>query len=157
MTLSHPNTGMVVVTDLIDSVSNIHPSRKKPVGERLANWALAETYKKSGIIYKSPQYSSMSKEKDKITLQFSNVPSSLICTGKSITGFFIAGADQAWAAADAKIENNKIIVSSKVVKDPVQVRYGFGNTIIGNIASKEGLPLCPFRTDGWVVDQSLSN
>lgn len=157
LTMSHPNTGMVVITDLIDSVSNIHPSRKKPVGERLANWALAETYKKSGISYKSPQYVSMQVLKDKISLQISNASNGLVSTGKSISGFFIAGADQVWVAADAKIENDRIIVSSKQVKEPVQVRYGFGNTIIGNIASKEGLPLCPFRTDRWVVDQSAGN
>lgn len=148
-TMTHPNTGMVVITDLIDSVTNIHPSRKKPVGERLANWALAETYKQAVKAYKSPQFSSMEKQKEKIVLQFSNLNSNLVCTGKTITGFYIAAADQVWVAADAKIENNKIIVSSKQVKDPVQVRYGFGNTIVGNIGTQDGLPLCPFRTDSW--------
>lgn len=52
--MNFPNTGMVVVTDLIDSVTNIHPSNKHDVAYRLANWALAETYKQKGIAYKSP-------------------------------------------------------------------------------------------------------
>jgi hypothetical protein len=30
--------------------------------------------------------------------------------------------------------------------DPVHVRFGFDNTIIGNVFSKEGLPFCSFRT-----------
>ena len=41
-----------------------------------------------------------------------------------------------------------------MLHQPAQVRYAFGNTIIGNVFSKEGLPLCPFRTDDWEVDQS---
>jgi hypothetical protein len=36
--------------------------------------------------------------------------------------------------------------------EPAQVRYAFGNTSIGNVFSKEGLPLCPFRTDDYEVD-----
>ena len=58
-TLSHPNTGMVVTTDLIDSVTNIHPSHKREVGNRLANWALAETYRRPKMMYKSPEFKSI--------------------------------------------------------------------------------------------------
>jgi sialate O-acetylesterase len=40
------------------------------------------------------------------------------------------------------------------VKEPVAVRYAFSNTAVGNIFSKEGLPLAPFRADDWEVDTS---
>ena len=33
-TMIHPKTGMVVITDLIDSVTNIHPSDKRLVGRQ---------------------------------------------------------------------------------------------------------------------------
>jgi hypothetical protein len=33
------------------------------------------------------------------------------------------------------------------------VRYGFGNTSIGNMESAAGLPLAPFRTDHFPVEQ----
>ena len=46
-----PNTGMVVISDLVDDVKDIHPLNKQDVGKRLANWALAETYGISGIAY----------------------------------------------------------------------------------------------------------
>ena len=49
MALSEPNTGMVVTMDLGDP-TNIHPKRKKPVGERLANLALANDC----LLYTSP-------------------------------------------------------------------------------------------------------
>ena len=38
-TLKVPNTGMVVVTDLVDNVGDIHPKNKLDVGNRLALWA----------------------------------------------------------------------------------------------------------------------
>ncbi|RYF80422.1 MAG: hypothetical protein EON98_13485 [Chitinophagaceae bacterium] len=68
---------------------------------------------------------------------------------KTIVGFSIAGADKIFHPADAKMVGNTIILSSNEVKEPVAVRYAFSNTAIGNVFSKEGLPLSPFRTDNW--------
>ena len=151
--MNFPNTGMVVVTDLIDSVTNIHPSNKHDVGYRLANWALAETYKQKGLAYRSPVYKSKTTNKNKIILSFENSFKGFVASG-AITGFYISGEKEQWFPAEAKIEKDKIIVWSNDVSAPLHVRFGFGNTIIGNVFSKEGLPLCPFRTDNWPVDQS---
>jgi sialate O-acetylesterase len=151
--MNFPNTGMVVVTDLIDSVTNIHPSNKHDVGLRLANWALAETYKQKGIIYKSPFYKSKTTNKNKITLSFDNASKGLTAS-RAVTGFYISGEKEQWYPAEVIIEKDKIIVWSDKVETPVHIRYGFSNTETGNVFSKDGLPLCPFRTDNWPVDQS---
>jgi sialate O-acetylesterase len=153
-TMLHPGTGMVVVTDLIDSVTNIHPSMKHEVGYRLANWALAETYKQPGIAYKSPSYKSMEQKAGKLVLSFDNVPNGLVVKDKQVTGFYISGDTESWVPAEAKIEKDKIVLWNRQLKDPKQVRYGFSNTIMGNVLSAEGLPIIPFRTDNWPVDQS---
>ena len=154
--MSHPKTGMVVITDQIDSVTNIHPSDKREVGKRLANWALGDTYRQNIPEYKSPVFKNAVLNKNKLELSFDNVPNGLMAKDKTITGFFISGENEAWLPAEAKIvhgtssgENDKIIVWNKTLKVPAQVRYGFGNTIIGNVFNKEGLPLVPFRTDNW--------
>lgn len=152
--MAHPGMGMVVITDLIDSVTNIHPSNKRDVGYRLANWALAETYHKNISNYKSPVFSKMEQAKGKLVLSFLNAPAGMMASAKNITGFFISGANEQWLPAEAKIDGDKIIVWNKTLKQPVHIRYGFGNTITGNVFNKEGLPLCPFRTDNWPVDQS---
>jgi sialate O-acetylesterase len=149
--LQHSNTGVVIVTDLIDSVSNIHPTHKKEVGNRLANWALAETYHKTGIAYKNPLFKSMEIKKNKIILSFDNADNGLMAKDKIITGFYMCGNNKEWLPADVMIDNNKIILSNKKISNPQQVRYGFGNGLVGNIFSKEGLPLIPFRTDNWKV------
>ncbi|MBL7740311.1 MAG: sialate O-acetylesterase [Chitinophagaceae bacterium] len=152
--LNHPGTGMVVITDLVDTVTDIHPSNKRDVGNRLANWALAETYHKDAGAYKNPMFSNKETVKGKLSLRFTDAPAGLVAKNKTITGFFISGEKEEWLPAEAKIEGDKIVVWNKALKEPVHVRYGFGNTIIGNVFSKEGLPLCPFRTDDWPVDQS---
>jgi len=147
--MSHPKTGMVVITDLIDSVTNIHPSDKRYVGSRLAGWALAETYGQKTGPYKSPSFKEAQVEKNKLVLSFNNATGGLISKDKSIRGFYISAEKEDWLPADARIENDKIIVWNKELKQPTFVRYGFGDTIIGNVFSKEGLPVCPFRTDHW--------
>jgi len=152
-TLQHDNVGMAVVTDLVDNIADIHPKNKHEVGYRLANWALAQTYYKQGIAYKSPFYKSIEVKKDKIIISFDNVPNGLIAKDKKINALVIAGADKIFYPADAKIEGDKLIVWSKSVKVPVAARFSFSNADIGNIFSKEGLPVCPFRTDDWEVEQ----
>ncbi len=152
--LTHPKTGVVVITDLVDNIKDIHPINKHDVGARLANWALADTYGVTGIAYKNPKFKSMEVVKGKAALSFTDAPNGLMSKDKVITGFFVSGEKEQWFPAEAKIENGKITVWSKSVTVPTHVRFGFGNTIIGNVFSKEGLPLTPFRTDAWVVDQS---
>jgi sialate O-acetylesterase len=144
-----PKTGMVVVSDLVDNVKDIHPRNKQDVGKRLANLALAETYGIKGLTYKHPLYQSMNTEKDKIRITFDNVSNGLKASGKEITCFEIAGADQVFRPAKVKIDGNTILVWSKEIKIPVAVRFSFSNDAIGNLFSQEGLPVAPFRTDNW--------
>jgi sialate O-acetylesterase len=144
-----PNTGMVVISDLVDDVKNIHPKNKLDVGKRLAAFALAETYKQNIGEYKSPSFESMKIEKDKVRLSFSNAAAGLKCTGKSPAKFLIAGDDQKFVEATAKIDGSSVILSSKLVKTPVAVRFCFDDSTMPDIFSAGGLPVAPFRTDKW--------
>jgi sialate O-acetylesterase len=160
-TLSYPKTGMIVITDFVPDVKDIHPPMKKEVGGRLAAYVLADNYGKSGGSYKSPMYRSMKIEKDKIRISFDNAGKGLIVKGEGApTEFYIAGEDKIFLPAKAKIENNTVMVWNKLVKYPVAVRFGFTNTSIPNLFSKEarpdgtvgrGLPVNLFRTDDWDV------
>jgi len=53
--LKLPGTGMISV----DDVANIHPNKKRSVGERLSNLALKEQYGKSEIQPYSPHFDRM--------------------------------------------------------------------------------------------------
>ena len=149
----YPNTGMIVITDLVNNIKDIHPQNKHSVGERLANYALAQTYHLPGISFRSPSFKSMSVNKNKAVLSFDHAESGFMVKGDKATEWFVAGEDKQFYPADIKIEkNNSISVSSKQVKVPVAVRFAFSNESIGNIFSKEGLPVCPFRTDSWEME-----
>ncbi|OYX27859.1 MAG: sialate O-acetylesterase [Flavobacteriales bacterium 32-35-8] len=151
--LSYPKTGMVVITDLVDDVTNLHPQNKKDVGERLALLALAETYGKNIPVYKSPVLKNMEIDKGKVNLYFSDAPNGFITKdGGKPTEFMIAGSDKTFLPADVKLEKGRIIVSNKNIKEPVAVRFSFSNTGMSNVLNKEGFPIVPFRTDTWEVD-----
>ena len=151
---SHPNTGMVVITDLIPDTTNIHPTPKKEVAKRLSDMALNKTYAYNGISCESPVYSSHRIEKNKIIVQFTNSSNGLKSTGDRITNFEIAADDKVFWPAEAKIEGNNIVVYNKKIKNPLAVRFAFNNTAIPNLFNKEGLPVNLFRTDNWEMDTS---
>ena len=147
MNLEH--TGMVVISDVTIDTANIHPKNKHDVGYRLAAWALGDHYQQKDIVYRSPAYRSMDIKGTKITIELSDAPNGLLVRGKGVQQLFVAGDDQIFYPAEGKVDGSRLIVSSKQVQRPVAVRYQFSNTGIGNVFSKEGLPLAPFRTDRW--------
>jgi sialate O-acetylesterase len=152
--LSYPKTGMVVITDLVDNVKDQHPKNKLDVGLRLANLALAETYKQNMAlsVYKNPMYKKMEVSKQKVYLYFDNALNGFIVrNNEKPTEFFIAGSDKNFLPADVKIEKDRIVVSNKQIPNPVAVRFSFSNTGMSNVFNKEGLPIVPFRTDDWEV------
>lgn len=149
--LSVSRTGMVVIHDLVDDVTNIHPEKKAEVAERLANLALADNYGIRGIEYKYPMYRGLVIEKNRIRILFDNVRNGLTATAKDLNEFYIAGADQKFLFASAKIEGNTVIVWNKAIKEPVAVRFGFSNNGIPNLFNREGMPVNLFRTDNWEV------
>jgi sialate O-acetylesterase len=145
-------TGMVVTSDLVDNINDIHPKLKKEVGIRLANYALADNYKKINIAYKSPAFKNMQVEKNKIRISFYDADNGLVIKGKDASDFYIAAADKVFLPAFVKVEGNSVVVWSNDIKQPVAVRFGFSNTAMPNLFSKYGLPVNLFRTDDWEVD-----
>ncbi|QEG36266.1 sialate O-acetylesterase [Bythopirellula goksoeyrii] len=143
------NTGEAVIIDVGEG-KDIHPRNKLTVGQRLARWALANQYGKD-IAYHSPSYNSFEMKDGKIILTFDQVHNGwrTFDVNKPI-GFAIAGADEKFVWADAKIvEENRIEVSSSKVVNPVAVRYAWADNPVCNMFDGVGLPLTPFRTDDW--------
>ncbi|TKC10141.1 sialate O-acetylesterase [Pedobacter polaris] len=142
------NSGMAVLMDIGED-KNIHPAHKKEGGERLAYLALAQTYGLKGFGFASPNYESVTIDKDKAVLKFQNVQNGLTSFGKELTLFEIAGADKKFYPATAKITGSSVAVTSTDVKAPVAVRYAFKDFVIGDLFGNDGLPVSSFRTDNW--------
>ncbi|WP_395736082.1 sialate O-acetylesterase [Prosthecobacter sp.] len=143
--------GIAIIND-IGEQNDIHPKNKQEVGRRLALWALANDYGKSGTEYCGPLYLSSVVQKDKIRVQFTHTGSGLKTRdGGEPKCFQITGADQKWVWAKAKIEGSEVIVWSEAVPEPVGVRYAWASwPVDANLINAEGLPASCFRTDDFV-------
>ena len=160
--------GMACIIDLGEA-EDIHPVRKREVGERLAKLALANDYGKK-IVADGPRFESYKIQGGKVIIRFTDVADGLriLPTGDFakerygtldervqkaeegvLSGFQIAGPDRAWHWADARIEGNQVIVSSPEVPQPLAVRYAWSINPVCNLYNSEGLPAWPFRTDDW--------
>ena len=145
-----PNSGMVTTLDVGHPVF-IHPVDKETVGNRLAYWALAETYGMKGFGYAPPVYKSMETQGNKIYINFDNAQRGLSPMWTSLQGFEIAGEDKVFYPAFAEIETKtaRLAVSSDKVSQPVAVRYAYKNYVEASLFSIHGIPAAPFRTDSW--------
>jgi sialate O-acetylesterase len=140
-----PNTGMVITSD-ISPIDDIHPKDKKSVGIRLANLALANTYKTNIALVNGPLYKVITIEKNKVTLTFDN-SDGLYFKDKKADLFEVAGSDNVFYKAVAVIKNNGVIVQSDKVKTPVKVRYAWKNTDQATLFNKANLPASSFITE----------
>ncbi|MBO9700950.1 MAG: sialate O-acetylesterase [Sporocytophaga sp.] len=148
--LKVPNTGMVIISDVVGNINDIHPPHKKPVGERLALLALEDTYNIKTKSAKSPSFKSMKIENGKIKITFDNASKGLTTKeGQELNGFIIAGSDKLFYPAKAEIKDNTVTVYSPKVTKPVAARFEWTNDAIPNLFNKDGLPVSSFRTDEW--------
>ncbi len=148
-TLSLPNTGMAVTTD-IGNPLNIHPVQKQEVGERLAAEAMRVVYGKPTLPSTGPQFSSFKIKGNQVILDFKNTGKGLLAKGGPLKQFAVAGADKKFYWAEAVIVGRQIIVTCKQVPKPVAVRYAWANSPVdANLYNKDGFPASPFRTDRW--------
>ena len=160
--------GMACIIDLGEA-EDVHPVRKREVGERLARLALANDYGKK-IVADGPRFESCQVQNGRIVISFTDVAGGLriIPSGDFaearygtlnervqkaesgvLSGFQIAGPDKVWHWAEARIEGDKVVVSSPEVPQPLAVRYAWSVNPVCNLFNSEGLPAWPFRTDDW--------
>ena len=171
-----PHVAQAVITDF-GHESDIHPTPKQPVGERLALLARALTYGEK-VVYSGPEYEGMKVDGNKVVLRFKHVdgglearlleatdprktPSGSVAHawrvkadgGRDVPlqGFSVAGQDQKFVKAQARIEGDRVVVWSDAVPRPVAARYAWQNHPVGNLFNKAGLPATPFRTDDFPV------
>ena len=146
--LSVPNTGMAVTTDIGDP-KDIHPTNKLDVGERLARWALRDQYGKAGIVVSGPLYDAMRVEGGAVRISFKHTDGGLTARGGPPSHFLIAGRDRVFKPAEAAIDGDTLRVYNPEIAAPVAVRFGWSDDAEPNLFNGAGLPASPFRTDDW--------
>jgi sialate O-acetylesterase len=140
------HTGMIVTTDLVDDLYDIHPRDKQTVGLRLANLALNQTYGRQDIAAFGPTFRALAIDGKQAVLTFDHADGLAARDGKPLTWFDIAGTDGRYHAGDAVIRDGKVIVTSELVPAPVAVRFGWDEAAQPNLVNRAGLPAIPFRS-----------
>jgi sialate O-acetylesterase len=139
--------GVAVITDVGDK-DDIHPTKKQPVGARLALLAETIAYGKS-VESSGPTYASTGRIGSTLVLNLNHAKGLKTSDGAAPTGFAIAGEDRVWHWATAEVHGETVRVSSPDVAKPVAVRYGWSDFPVLNLVNASGLPASPFRTDDW--------
>ena len=143
--LSLPNTAMVTTIDL-GEWNDIHPDRKKEVGERLALAAEKIAYGENNV-FSGPVFQSASFVGNKVIIQFGQTGSGLTTIdGGKPNEFSIAGADGIFVWARATIEHDRVVVWNDAIAEPRYVRYAWADQPVNpNLYNREGIPAQPFR------------
>ena len=144
-----PNCGIIVTNDLVKSYEqdNIHPAKKKEVGERLAALALNRDYGMWAVPCYSPEAVKCTRfSSSELAVELTNCPNGL---GRwmEIEGLEVAGSEGIFypvTYAYFEWDQRVLRVRSEFVHDPCEVRYGWGDFKPGNLKNCEGLPVAPF-------------
>ncbi len=138
-----PNTGMAVVSDYT-TLNNIHPPNKVVPGERLALLAEADTYGMD-VISTGPVFKKLEKQTGALKIYFDAAEGLTTRDGKSPDWFEVAGRDRVFKKADAVIDGNAVILTSKEVSEPLAMRFAWHKLATPNLVNKAGIPAAAFR------------
>ena len=165
--LSLPATGQAVLIDAGEA-GDIHPRDKRTPGARLAAWALNTVYGRKDVPYLGPRVAKVEPKGGRMVVTFKDCAGGLVVRElgeryvvsskkglekdlvrnspqAQVEGFSLCGADGKWYWADtATISGNTVVVSSKNVPEPVNVRYAYATNPIANLYNTDGFPAVPY-------------
>jgi sialate O-acetylesterase len=137
-------TGMAVTVGTADP-SKIHPINKQPVGERLARWALKQTYGKA-LVASGPLVQSAKRKDQVVVVRFEHAGERLTLKSAPTGTFEVAGPDGRFVPAKATVAGKTLVFASSVEK-PEQVRYAWQANPKAALFNSAGLPASPFQIE----------
>jgi sialate O-acetylesterase len=142
--LHTPRCGLAVAIDAGDA-DDIHPRHKRPVGERLALWALRERKGAPATGYSGPLPAEAWLEQDSVCVRFAHAQG-LRSRETTLSGFELRGADGIWRrAVEAEIRGDTVLVRGAKASAPCAVRYAWQANPEAPLENGDGLPASPFR------------
>lgn len=143
--LSVPHTSMAITMDLRGE-ENGHPPNKADYAARLSTVVLHDVYQKAIPLPTGPLFKSATVEEGKMVLTFDHA-NGLKARSGDLEGFAIAGEDQKFVWANAKIEDDRVIVWHGKVTSPRTVCYAWSGNPKGNLVNAAGIPASPFTSE----------
>ena len=140
------HVGMAVTSD-VGHISDVHPRKKREVGQRLAALALNMTYGKTDVVPAGPLFRNVVFNDALALVTFDYAEGMTTSDGLTIRSFELAGADGLFYPADAKVIDgtSTVEVKSENVPYPLAVRYGWQPFTDANLINSAGLPASTFR------------
>ena len=141
---SSNNTAMACAIDIGDEF-NIHPPNKQDVGHRLYLAAQHQVYHQNVIGF-GPLLKSAIIQGNQVSVSFTCAEDGIVNKGNSpIVGFAVSDNTGKWFWANAIIDGQSVLVSSKEVLHPVRVQYAWQSNPIATLYNASGLPMIPFN------------
>lgn len=140
-----PHTFLTVSSDVGDSL-NIHPTRKRIVGVRLARQALHHTYGFEKIVPSGPEpICATSLNDGRVVVTFNRSEGLCALTQLQTSWFELCNKNGQWfPARHVRILGDSIELSSPRVLRPAQVRYAWKPFTRATIANGAGMPCSTF-------------
>lgn len=143
--LELPHTSVANTIDL-GSETNIHPTDKLPVGQRLALLAARDTLGLD-VAAEGPVMKNIERSVNTLTVHFEHAEGLKTRDNKAPSGFWLADDSAVWVRAEAQIKDETVELRSTQLDHPLYVRYAFAGKPSVNLVNKANLPARPFRTD----------
>lgn len=140
-----PHSGMAVSYDC-GHPTDVHPKNKQPIGERLAQWALGDTYGKK-VLPSGPLFRSATFNGKAATVTFDYAQGMHSSDGKTLRGFELSDGNGIFYPATAEVVGEEVKVTSEEVSNPKAVRYGFSPVTDGNLVNEANLPASTFTSE----------
>lgn len=124
---------------------DIHPKRKRPVGERLALMARGKIYGEN-ILCEPPSVSYATKAEDKVTLWFEHTGTGLFLKGDKIQNFQLFVGDREVVDYSLELSDNCITIQSEelICEQNIHVRHAWHNFAEVNLYNSSDLSAKPF-------------
>ncbi|MDR1643169.1 MAG: sialate O-acetylesterase [Clostridiales bacterium] len=138
-----PGAYMASIMDSGDAL-DIHPKRKRPVGERLALLALGKVYGKD-ILCDPPEFKGGTVSSGQVRLEFANAPGGLVLKGEKLNALE-ALVDGKPVEHEAVIDNEAIVLKSKAFTDSssIEARFAWTGYCEVNLYNASNLSAKPF-------------
>lgn len=144
LALAIPGVEMAVSSDAGDP-GDVHPRRKKPVGERLARLALNRVYGNTGLVCSGPEAIAARPIPGALVLTMANADGMHGSDSDTIRGFEVAADIRGpFYPAVARVHGNTLILISMQEPNPTAARYGWKPYTDANLVNSDELPASTF-------------
>lgn len=138
-----PHAALTVSVDFGDR-TDIHPTQKTVIGNRLARNAASVIYGKA-VTPGGPVATDVTRSGDDLIVNFTSTNGGLVTySSASAIGFEVCAADAVCRFVPAMPDGDRVILQGAAI-NAVKIRYAWADSPIVNLYSKDDLPAVPFE------------